>query len=266
MINTETTTTSQVSERNRRRVLTLLPDVSGREGSVRKIIQMARSGAGSYVCLSTVHMVMEAFDDPEFAQKVNSADLVITDGMPLVWMQKLQNAPNAERFRGNDLTIALMEQAEKEGLKVGFYGGKPEVIERLVERARKDFPKLEISYAFAPPFRQLSEEEDAEISCEIKRSGVEILFVGLGCPKQECWMYAHRDKISAVMLGVGAAFDFYAGNVKESPKWISDIGFEWLYRLFQEPKRLWRRYLILNPRFLFWAALQLLGLKKFDGK
>ncbi len=251
-------------ERERIRVVSLLPDVCNAEKVLRTISDLAEAKIGGYVCVSTVHMVMEAYDDAEFAKMVNAADVIITDGMPLVWMQRMQGAKTANRLRGNDLMIMLCEVAEKRGLKVGFYGGAQNTIDLLLKRAKADLPNLEIAYSFSPPFRDLSDEENSKIIEEIKNSGAQILFVGLGCPKQEKWMAANKTKISAVMLGVGAAFDFYAGNLKESPEWIGNLGFEWLYRFFQEPKRLWRRYLILNPRFVWIAGLQLLGLKKFE--
>jgi N-acetylglucosaminyldiphosphoundecaprenol N-acetyl-beta-D-mannosaminyltransferase len=133
------------------------------------------------------------------------------------------------------------------------------VIDSIVERARRDFPDLKIVYAFSPPFRPLTREEDEKITSEINMAAPDILFMGLGCPKQENWMAEHREKVTAVMLGVGASFDFFAGNVKESPDWLGRLGLEWLYRLTQEPRRLWRRYLILNPRFMVLALRQLLS-------
>jgi N-acetylglucosaminyldiphosphoundecaprenol N-acetyl-beta-D-mannosaminyltransferase len=209
---------------------------------------------------------MEGYDNDEFAGVVNGADLIVTDGMPLVWMQKVQGKNRASRVRANDLMISLCAYAERNGLSVGFYGGRQEVIDAILERAEKDHPNLKIAYAFSPPFRPLTETEDAEITGEINRAAPDILFMGLGCPKQERWMSAHKGKLTAVMLGVGASFDFYAGNVRESPAWMGKLGLEWLFRLTQEPKRLWRRYLILNPRFVWLATMQLLGLKKFEGK
>ena len=125
----------------------------------------------------------------------------------------------------------------------------------------REHPSLEIAYAYSPPFRPLSVEEDAEITGKINGSGTQILFMGLGCPKQENWMAEHKKRVSCVMLGVGASFDFYAGNVSESPAWLGKVGLEWLYRLTQEPKRLWRRYLILNPRFIWRAGRQILSRK-----
>lgn len=250
------------NQEQRVRVVSLLPNVCNHESAIEKIAELVRGGDGGYVCFSTVHMVMESHDNPEYAAKVNGADFIITDGMPLVWMQKLQGRRDAARVRANDLMILLCEYAAKNNLSVGFYGGKQEVIDAIKERARKELPRLQIAYAFSPPFRQLTGEEDAAVTAEINRAQPDILFMGLGCPKQENWMAAHRDKVKAVMLGVGASFDFYAGNVKESPEWLGKLGLEWLYRLTQEPKRLWRRYLILNPRFMWLATLQLLKAKK----
>jgi len=251
---------------NRVRVVSLFPNVCRLESAIAEIAELVRRGDGGYVCFSTVHMVMESCDDAEFGAKVNGADYIVTDGMPIVWMQKLQGAKNASRVRANDLMIALCEYAEKNDLSIGFYGGKQSVIERMIEKTKKDFPRLKIAYAYSPPFRLLTKEEDEKITAEINGAKPDILFMGLGCPKQENWMSAHRNKLTAVMLGVGASFDFYAGNVKESPEWMGKLGLEWAFRLTQEPKRLWRRYLILNPRFVWLATLQLLGLKKFKDK
>ncbi|MDQ3130585.1 MAG: WecB/TagA/CpsF family glycosyltransferase [Acidobacteriota bacterium] len=257
-------TNNLIENSNRVRVVSLLPDVVTHESVIQKIAELVENGKGGYVCFSTVHMVMEGYDDPEYAEKVNAADLIVTDGMPLVWMQKLQGEKTASRVRGSDLMISLCRYAEKNGLSVGFYGGRQEIIDAVKERAAKEMPKLKIVYAFSPPFRSLNVEEDAIMTTEINRAAPDILFAGLGCPKQENWMWAHKDKLKTVMLGVGAAFDFYAGNLKQSPEWMGKLGLEWLFRLTQEPKRLWKRYLILNPRFMWLAALQLIGLKKSE--
>jgi N-acetylglucosaminyldiphosphoundecaprenol N-acetyl-beta-D-mannosaminyltransferase len=254
------------TEPNRICVVSLFPNVCNHESAIKKVAELVERRRGGYICFSTVHMVMECYDNAEFGAKVNAADFIIPDGMPIVWMQKLQGVKNATRVRANDLMIMLCEYAEKNNLSVGFYGGKQEVIDEILKRAKKDFSTLRIPYAFSPPFRPLSDEEDAEIVAEIKCAKPDILFMGLGCPKQENWMAAHEDKLTAVMLGVGASFDFYTGKVKESPDWMGKLGLEWFFRLMQEPKRLWRRYLILNPRFMWLATLQLLRLKKFKCK
>jgi N-acetylglucosaminyldiphosphoundecaprenol N-acetyl-beta-D-mannosaminyltransferase len=248
-------------ERDRVRAVSLLTDVLDHRSAVARVADLVRGGRGGYVCFSTVHMVMESHDWPEFGQRVNAADLIVPDGMPIVWMQKLQGRRHAKRVRANDLMILLCRYAEEHGLKVGFYGGKPEVVDRILERAASDFPNLSIVYAFSPPFRPLSAEEDENISADIDNAAPDLLFMGLGCPKQENWMAEHRGRLSAVMLGVGASFDFFAGNVKESPAWLGRLGLEWLFRLSREPKRLWRRYIILNPRFVLLAGLELLRSK-----
>jgi N-acetylglucosaminyldiphosphoundecaprenol N-acetyl-beta-D-mannosaminyltransferase len=240
------------------RVLSLFPNVTSLDGIIEKVEDIIKSRKGGYICFSTVHMVMEAYDNPEFAEKVNNADYIVTDGMPIVWMQKLQGAKEASRIRANDLMIELCRYAEKKGFSVGFYGSKSPVLESILRRTEKNFPNLKIVYAFSPPFRNLSAEEDEEITKAINQAGPDILFVGLGCPKQENWMADHKDKLKAVMLGVGASFDFFAGNIRECPAWLGKLGLEWLFRLIQEPKRLWRRYLLLNPRFIILAVLQLL--------
>jgi N-acetylglucosaminyldiphosphoundecaprenol N-acetyl-beta-D-mannosaminyltransferase len=254
--------TNQTLKTERVGVVSLNVNVCDHDSAIRQIAELVRRGAGGYVCFSTVHMVMESHDDAEYAKKVNEANLIVPDGMPLVWMQKLQGAEQAARVRANDLMIMLCRYAEANDLTVGFYGGKQAVIDAILERAKKDFPNLKIAYAFSPPFRPLTDAEDAQVTAEINEKNPDILFMGLGCPKQENWMSAHKNKIRAVMLGVGASFDFFAGNVRESPEWLGKLGLEWLFRLTQEPRRLWRRYLILNPRFVRLATLQLLKSQK----
>ena len=245
------------------RVVSLFPNVCQRDQLISEISGMAQRRNGGYVCFSTVHMVMESYDDPAFGAKVNKADIIVTDGMPLVWMQKIQGKQSASRVRANDLMVDLCRHAEKTGMSVGFYGGKQSVIDAIKSRIVLELPDLVVSYAFSPPFRTLEPDEDRRIVEEINNSSTDLLFVGLGCPKQENWMHGHRSEIRSVMLGVGASFDFFAGNIRECPEWIGKLGLEWLFRLTQEPMRLWRRYLVLNPRFSALAILQMLGLKKF---
>ena len=152
----------------------------------------------------------------------------------------------------------MLAEAARAGIPVGFYGGAPDVLDKLVVVARERFPGLRIVYAWSPPFRPISPAEDTAIVEEINRSGARILFVGLGCPKQDRWMAAHHSRVNAVMLGVGAAFDFLAGNKAQAPRWMQDRGLEWVFRLASEPRRLWWRYLWHNPRFVVLFALQLL--------
>lgn len=215
-----------------------------------------------YVCVANVHMLMEATDSNEFKRLVNDADLIVPDGMPLVWILRLKGQHSQQRVYGPTLMLYVMESAEREGIPVGFYGGKPEVLDALIKRMQARYPNLRVVFSCSPPFRAMSPEEDAAIVEQINQSEARILFVGLGCPKQEVWMAEHRGRVRAVMLGVGAAFDFHSGVKPQAPLWMQKIGLEWLFRLLQEPRRLWRRYLYHNPRFIVLALADLFGLIK----
>jgi N-acetylglucosaminyldiphosphoundecaprenol N-acetyl-beta-D-mannosaminyltransferase len=200
---------------------------------------------------------MEGHDDRTFQAVMNEADLVTPDGMPLVWGLRLLGCKRATRVYGPDLTPIVLAQAARDGLPVGFYGGSPQVLEMFVQKMTGRFPALKVGYAFSPPFRSLTSTEDQKIVQEINGSGARILFVATGNPSQELWMAAHRGEVQAVMIGVGAAFDFLTGAKRQAPRWMMGIGLEWLFRLATEPRRLWRRYLKHNPRFLVFFALQL---------
>ncbi len=215
-----------------------------------------------YVCVATVNNVMESYDSSEFRQLMNEADLVTPDGMPVVWGIKLLGYRDATRVYGPDLTPLLLQQAARCGLPVGFYGGAPAVLEKLVQVAQSRYPELMVAYAYSPPFRALSRQEDEQIIHDINQSGARILFIGLNTPKQDIWMASHKGSVQAVMVGVGAAFDFLAGSKPQAPRWMMPLGLEWVFRLITEPRRLWKRYLKHNPRFLLLFFLQLLGWKE----
>jgi N-acetylglucosaminyldiphosphoundecaprenol N-acetyl-beta-D-mannosaminyltransferase len=189
---------------------------------------------------------------------VNGADLVTSDGMPLVWGLRLLGIPGATRVYGPDLLPVVCRKAAAAGIPVGFHGGTPETLARLLERVRRDHPGLRIAYAESPPFGPLDAARLAREAEAIAASGARIVFVGLGCPKQERWMAAQRGRIPAVMLGVGAAFDFLSGAKRQAPRWMQAAGLEWAFRLATEPRRLWRRYLANNPRFVALFAAQVL--------
>ena len=233
------------------------------ESSVERIVGWAAQHRPRYVCVANVHMTMVAHDAPDFMATVNSADMVTSDGMPLVFMLKRLGLPEAERVYGPTLTLHVCEAAAAQGVPVGFYGGTPEAVAGLRAELARRFPGLDVRYSYSPPFRELTAEEDNQVVEGIVASGVRILFVGLGCPKQERWMAAHKDRLPLVQLGVGAAFAFHAGQVKQAPAWMQARGLEWLFRLAVEPRRLWKRYLYNNPRFLVLAAMQLVGLRRF---
>ncbi len=207
---------------------------------------------------------MEAYDSAAYKKVINHADLTTPDGMPLVWMLRMKGVKNQTRVYGPQLMLYVLERAEQEQIPVGFYGSDETTLKKLVSNMRERFPSLSVKYTFSPPFRELDNQEDTEVIKAINDSNTRILFVGLGCPKQELWMAEHKEKISAVMLGVGAAFDFHAGNKPQAPTWMQTIGMEWLFRLLHEPRRLAKRYLYHNPRFMMLALLELLGILNLD--
>ena len=241
-----------------RSILEMRVDATSYEDATTQIITWARSSLSRYVCVAAVNNVMEAHDDAHFMRVMNQADLVTPDGMPLVWGLRLLGVEGQTRVYGPDLTPSILDAAEKEGLTVGFYGGAPNVLGALVAEARRRWPDLKIAYAYSPPYRELTSEEDGQIVRTIDASGVKILFVGLGCPRQENWMASHRGQVEAVMVGVGAAFDFLAGMKKQAPPSLQKAGLEWLFRLATEPRRLAKRYLRQNPRFTMLFGAQLI--------
>jgi N-acetylglucosaminyldiphosphoundecaprenol N-acetyl-beta-D-mannosaminyltransferase len=224
-------------------------------------IAWARERASRYVCVATVNNVMESFDSEKFQDVMNRADLVTPDGMPLVWALRALGRKDSTRVYGPDLTPIVLAKAAAANIPVGFYGGAPEVLTELVKRVQARHPGLKVAYSYSPPFRALSPSEDEAITREINQSGARILFIGLNTPKQDFWMSHHRGRVECVMLGVGAAFDFIAGSKRQAPRWMMRLGLEWLFRLATEPKRLWKRYLKHNPRYVILLTLQLLGLK-----
>ena len=233
--------------------------------AITQIRAWATDGSSRAVYATSMHGTMEAHDDPEFRQILCRADMITPDGMPLVWMLRMKGVKNQQRVYGPTLMIHVLEMAAGANIPVGFYGAAPKTLARLVERMERAVPKLNVGYIFSPPFRGLSDRELDEIRQRIIESGVRILLVGLGCPRQERWIDSQRGLIPAVMIGVGAAFDFHAGLKQQAPAWMQKVGLEWLFRLLSEPRRLWKRYLYYIPRFIVLAAADLLGLLKKAG-
>lgn len=204
-----------------------------------------------YVCVTGVHGVMESQRDRELADIHNAAGLTTPDGMPMVWAGKAAGADWMERVYGPDMMLAVLSQAHARGWSSFFYGGAPGVPELLAERLAERLPGLEVAGTHSPPFRPLTPAEVDETAALINDSGAKLVWVGLSTPKQERWMAAMRPHLKApVLFGVGAAFDFHTGRVKQAPSWMQRSGLEWLYRLIREPRRLWKRYLTNNPRFV----------------
>ena len=202
------------------------------------------------VCFANVHSTIHASFDERHRLALRNADHVAPDGAPIAWTLRLKGHAAQRRVDGPGTMWELCRRAAAEAVAIGLYGASPETLEALVAALEEAFPALEIGYAHSPPFRELTPEEDRAVVAEIAASGVGLLFVGLGCPKQEYWMARHRGRVPAVMLGVGAAFEFHAGMAPRAPHWMREHGFEWLHRLWTQPRRLWRRYLFSNSLFL----------------
>jgi len=247
---------------NNSNILGMRVDATNYNKATNQVIQWAKNNDSSYVCIANVHMTMEAYNNPKFKKLVNGADMVTPDGMPLVWTLRRLGMKIDDRVYGPTLMLHICEAAEKHGIPIGLYGGSSETIEALKKNLKNKYAKIKIVYSYSPPFRSLTSEEDEQIITDINTSGVKILFVGLGCPKQEYWMNSHQKRFNLVMLGVGAAFDFHAGKIKQAPNWMQRTGLEWLFRLIMEPKRLWKRYLKHNPRFVVLITLQLFKIWK----
>lgn len=218
-----------------------------------------------FIAVTNVHVLMEARHSPFFRRVLDSADLCVPDGMPLVWIGCSRGYPLKHRVYGPDLLLDFCRETNAKGYRHFFYGGAPGVPEALAAKLKPQFPMLEVAGTYSPPFRPLTPEEDARVVEMINRAAPDVLWVGLGCPKQECWMYEHREQLRVpVLVGVGQAFDLHAGLLQQAPVWMREHGLEWLFRLLTEPRRLWRRYLIYNSEFVFSELLEFLGVRKFD--
>lgn len=232
--------------------------VSSYDEVVRRSLAWAAERQSRALFFAPVHMIMEAADDPAFLARLNDADMVLPDGMPLVWALRALGERSAQRVCGPDATNLVLAAAEKAGVPVGFYGGSQAALDALISAVRLRHPNLNVVFVESPPFRALTPEEDAAVVGRIASSGVRWLFVGLGCPKQENWVIEHAGRVHAVMFAVGAAFDFIAGSKRRAPQWMRRCGLEWLFRLLSEPRRLFWRYLKHNPRFVLRFLWQLL--------
>jgi N-acetylglucosaminyldiphosphoundecaprenol N-acetyl-beta-D-mannosaminyltransferase len=246
-------------DRKYSRIIGMHVDLTSLGHTLSEVERLAKKADGAYICVSNVHMCMEVSDSDEFSLVVNGADLVVPDGKPIFWAQKLLGHTAAKHVRGQDITETLCASSGNKSLNIGLYGGSSAGLLNVVkDKLRASYPDINITYAYAPPFRPLTAAEDADVVKEINLAKVDVLFVGIGCPKQERWMAQHKESLNCVMLGVGAAYDFIAGSKKHAPRWMQQIGMEWFFRLCSEPKRLWRRYLSTNPRFIWHFGKQLL--------
>lgn len=250
---------------NRVNVLGVGISVLNLKTAVDAIAEAIRSRRKGYICVTGVHGVMEAQSDEAFRRILNGAFLCTPDGMPMVWMGKIRGHREMSRVYGPDLMLDVCAEGEKQSWRHFFFGGAEGVAEKLAARLKEQFPKMEVVGIFTPPFRPLNTEEEKALQDQVRTARPDIIWVGLSTPKQEKFMAAYLDKLdTALMVGVGAAFDFHSGQVQQAPRWMQRSGLEWFYRLCQEPRRLARRYFTNNPRFAWKILGQLSGLKKYS--
>lgn len=245
--------------RHRALVLGTQVDVIGWDAALEQVATWGRARQSRYVCFGNVHSVVTAAFDSRFFDVIQEADLCTSDGAPVTWMLRQLGAPEQRRLNGPDLMLRYFASEAPKGGKVYFYGGTTEALRLLKARVESEFPGLQVVGTHSPPFRPATPVEDEDDVARINESGAHVVFVGLGCPKQEHWMAEHRGRVNAVMLGVGAAFEYHAGLQRRAPEWMQHHGLEWAHRLFSEPRRLWRRYLFTNIPFLFMGGAQWLA-------
>jgi N-acetylglucosaminyldiphosphoundecaprenol N-acetyl-beta-D-mannosaminyltransferase len=232
--------------------------------SVERIKAWIHEKSRAYVCVSGVHGIMECQRSEKVRSVHNSANLIVPDGMPLVYISRVAGHKGTARVYGPDLLLEMCRESRAQGFKHFFFGTTPATLDCLHDRLVRHFPGLRIVGTYAPPFRPLTAEETAAVVAHINSCGPDIVWVGLSTPKQECWMAENRSDLNApVLIGVGAAFDFHAGKVPQAPRWMQPLCLEWLFRLMAEPRRLWKRYLLNNPHFLWLVMLQALKLKTY---
>jgi N-acetylglucosaminyldiphosphoundecaprenol N-acetyl-beta-D-mannosaminyltransferase len=253
----------------KKNVLGILVDAVDYEGAVEQIIEAAKARRGFAVSTAAVHGVMEGVLSQEHKFRLNHLDLVTPDGQPVRWaLNILHGVELADRVYGPRITLSICERAEKENLGIYFYGNTPEVLSALRTSLETRFPRLRIAGMESSKFRSLSPQERDCVIQRVHESGASLVFVGLGCPRQDVWAYEYRDLLSVPIIAVGGAFGVLGGKVPQAPEWMQDRGLEWVFRLWSEPRRLWRRYLLLNPIYAVLAGLQALGLVRFaaDGR
>lgn len=233
-----------------------------------KVLELAKNRISSFCCFANVHMTIEAFRNVGISTSINGADYIFSDGQPLTVALKWLYGIKQDRIAGMDFMPSILKASEQAGLSVFLYGGSSDVLEKLKIKITREFPDLLIAGAISPPYRLLTEQEENFFNQEINNTQANIVFVSLGCPKQELWMARHSSKIKAVLLGVGGAFPVYAELTKRAPDWMQKYSLEWLYRLIQEPQRMWKRYFVTNTLFVLLLFKELLltkvRIKKID--
>jgi N-acetylglucosaminyldiphosphoundecaprenol N-acetyl-beta-D-mannosaminyltransferase len=224
--------------------------VTNRSQATRDILALSLTGKPAHVCFATAHMLVEAAQNPRLRNVYERASIVAPDGRPVAWALRLTGHRRATCVSGPQLVPELLEAASRSGISVGFYGGRPETLRRVVESVTAQFPGLQVAYSYSPPFRELTPHEAEQVRQDIRASGARLVFVGLGSPKQELWIEQNTVDLPCVLLGVGAVFEFLSGEKVLPPVWVQNLGLMWLARLCQEPRRLLRRNLVYSPLFV----------------
>ena len=224
--------------------------VTNMNDTVKYIENNLESLKGNYICVSNVHTTVMSYEDKAYRNIQNSGVMALPDGGPLSVVSRKKGFKEAKRVTGPDLMEEIFKISEEKGYKHYFYGSTEETLDELKTKLIQKYPKLQIVGMFSPPFRKLTEWEDVEITNKINETNANFIWVGLGAPKQEIWMFNHKNKVNGLMLGVGAGFDYHAEKIKRAPKWMQNNNLEWIYRLLQDPRRLYKRYLTTNFKFL----------------
>lgn len=247
-------------DRGKKNILGVFVDVVDYETVVQRVLVAGHRRLPIAVTALAVHGVMTGYLDPEHKYRLNEFDLVVPDGQPVRWaLNWIHRAGLRERVYGPNLMWRICEEAGREKLPIYFYGSTNEVVSKLRVRLKEKCPRLEVAGVEPSLFRPLTDDEKRQVTERINRSGAALVFVGLGCPRQEVWTYEFRNALSMPVICVGAAFPFHAGILAQAPSWMQQHGLEWVFRLAAEPRRLWRRYLLLNPLYLVLVSLQAMG-------
>lgn len=265
--NTSFTSIAQFDEPLRINVLGVGIHAVNLDSSAALIESAIHSGRRGYVCVTNVHVVMEAQASDHLKEVLNHSFLTVPDGRPSVWIGRSRGHPEMDQVGGPDLILKVCEMSSRKGFTQFFYGGQPGVAERLREEMCRRYPGLKVVGTYTPPFRPLSKEEEEALRVQFEGLKPDITWIGLGAPKQELFMAQYLDRLdTTIMIGVGAAFDMHTGRTKDAPQWVKRAGFAWFHRLAQEPRRLWKRYLRTNSSFILAITLQLLGIRKYSGE
>ena len=231
-------------------------NVTNIEETVNIIIENIEDIKGDYICVSNTHTTVISYEDEYYKKIQNSGFMALPDGKPLSIVSKKRGFREAERVTGPDLMEEIFKISEERGYSHYFYGSTQETLDILRVKLNEKYPNMKIAGMYSPPFREMTEEEDKEVIRDINKISPDFVWVGLGAPKQEIWMYKHKNKINGIMIGVGAGFDYHAEKIKRAPLVIQNMSLEWLYRLLQDPKRLWKRYFIYNYKFIAYSILK----------